>query len=64
MTSTKRGYFYKYVGCKSLPNNVKGKARMDCLSEEILTGEKHPGIVKNEKVSIQPAKEIYSTGSS
>jgi hypothetical protein len=37
---------------------------MDCPSEEILAGEKHPGTVKNEEVSIQPAKEIYSTRSS
>jgi len=37
---------------------------MDCLSEEILAGEKHAGTVKNEKVSIQPDKENYSTRSS
>jgi hypothetical protein len=62
----KRGYFYQYVGCKSLPNNVKGKkqTRMVGLAGEILVGEKHPGIVKYDTVSTQPAKEMYSTRSS
>jgi len=60
----KRGYFYKFVGCKSLPNNVTGKPRIAGPSEEILTGGKHPGTVKYEKVSIRPAKEFYSTRSS
>jgi hypothetical protein len=60
----KRGFYYQYVGCKSLMNNVTGKARKDCPSEEILAGEKHPGTVKTEKVSIQPAKKFYSTRSS